>query len=383
MKIMVAADKLKGSMSALQSCAALGRGVRAVFGDAEIEEIPIADGGEGTANAIRGALGGERVSSSVTDALGREVSAGYSLVEENDGRFCAVMEMSAASGLWRLREEEWDARRATTFGTGQMIADAMMRGAEKIVVGIGGSATNDGGSGLAEALGYRFLDGDGNVLEGLPVGLENLASITGPIVWDPPEVIVACDVSSPLLGERGATRVFGEQKGIAPEDFDFFEGRLERLAEVVERDLESDWRDEPGAGAAGGLGFGLLSFCGGKLQPGFELVADLLGLEEAVRSADLVRTGEGRIDEQTAQGKAPAGVGAMARAHGVPVVAFCGESEGGDVDAAFDGVVSIRGEYPELSSADCLARGEELLEETAERAGEVLRKALQKSPGSV
>ncbi len=381
MRILVAADKFKGSMNAVQSCRAIARGARVVFGEAVIEEIPVADGGEGTAGAIRGALGGERVSTSAFDALWREVNAGYSLVEEKGGKFCAVMEMSAASGLWQLRAEELNPRRATTYGTGQMLVDAMARGVEKILIGIGGSATNDGGTGMAEALGYRFFDDKGHLLEKMPANLERLVSIKAPILWDPPGVEVACDVNAPLLGENGATRVFGPQKGISGAEVDFFEERLERLADVVARDLGSDRRMEAGAGAAGGLGFGLLSFCGARLFGGFELIAGLIGLEEALRGADLVLTGEGRIDGQTGQGKAPSGVGAMARKHGIPVVAFCGESEGGGkVAEIFDGVVSIRERHPQIDGPECMARGEELLEETVAGSGDLLRKALQIRP---
>ncbi len=358
MRVLVAPDKFKGSLKAAEAAEAIAEGLGTAF---EAKCMPIADGGDGTAGVLCEAMGGEWREVNVHDALGREVTAGFGLAISN-GRRLALLEMSEASGLARLAESERDPWRASTEGTGELIRAAMNAGAEKIIVGIGGSATNDGGTGMAQALGFRFIDGDGHRLERLPEQLADVESIVR-ATEAIPEIVVACDVENPLLGEQGATRVYGPQKGVLDEEMEKHEERLAHLADLVERDLGVDYRDEPGAGAAGGLGFGLLSFCGAELQSGFELVADLVGLRDAIAAADLVITGEGSLDAQTLMGKGPGGVAKMARELGRPVVAFCGRATDRDaLDQIFDGVFAISG--PRVSEADAMARAEELLKKT-------------------
>jgi glycerate kinase len=387
-RVLIAADKFKGALSAAEACAAIGRGVeRVLAGEAlEIECLPVADGGEGTAETVLEACGGEWVACRARDALGRPVDCGYALLADGDGagkeRKTAVIEMSQASGLWRLEAGELAPRIASTFGTGELIRNAVGRGAGRLIVGIGGSATNDAGTGMGEALGYRFYDECGGQLEGLPQGVERLGRIERPepVPLDGIEVSVACDVRNPLLGPSGATRIYGPQKGVKEEDFGFFENRLGRVATVAARDLGTGEAAElAGAGAAGGLGFGLLVFGGAALRPGFELVADVIGIEERIAAADLVITGEGRIDGQTAQGKAPGGVAGMAREAGKPVLAVGGaiSLEGEDrelVAETFDMTLSIEEVFPGVPLAERIARNGELLEESIAKSPEVMKK---------
>ncbi|MEM7147668.1 MAG: glycerate kinase [Verrucomicrobiota bacterium] len=384
-RILVAADKFKGGLTALEAGEAIQRGLEAVLGNGgvEIEVLPVADGGEGTVEAVREACGGERVECEVRDALGGAVSAEYALVGGKDGDgLIGVLEMSQASGLWRLAIGELDPAVASTFGTGELMRDAIGRGATRLLVGIGGSATNDGGAGMAEALGYRFFDEGGELMRQLPRAMEEVGRLEAPegIVLGGAEVEVACDVTNPLLGPAGATRVFGGQKGIGEEMMDFFEGRLARLAGVVERDLGgAAVREVPGSGAAGGLGWGLMVFCGASLRPGFEMVAEAIGLEARIRGVDLVVTGEGRIDAQSAMGKAPGGVAALAREHGKPVLAVGGaiSLEGEDREAVaetFDLTLSIEGVFPEVGLKERIERNGELLEACLVESPELVKK---------
>lgn len=327
--ILIALDKFKGSLTAEEACAAAARGFRRAFPQAEIRALPIADGGEGTAAALRSALGGEWGTAPASDALGRPVESRFALIPNPAGGSLAVLEMSEASGLWRIGAGERDPRRATTFGTGQMLR-AAAGSATEILIGIGGSATNDGGSGMAQALGFRFLDAAGEPIADLPAGLDRLARLDPPADLRLPPITVACDVDNPLLGEAGATRVYGPQKGVRPGDFGWFEARLARFADCAEALAGRPLRGVPGAGAAGGLGFALIALCGARLRPGFAMVAEALRLREAVASADLVVTGEGRLDAQTLEhGKGPAGVARMARDAGVRCAALCGSAEDG------------------------------------------------------
>lgn len=357
MRVLVAMDKFKGSMSALEACESVSR----AFPECECDSFPIADGGEGTVEALVNCLGGRIQSAEVSDALGQPIEAIWGLAERK-GAQVGIIEMCAASGLAILGSDPKDPQAASTFGTGQLMQEALSQGCRKIVVGIGGSATNDGGTGMARALGYRFLDAAGLEIIDLPAGLDRLHAIAPPANFPEVEVIAACDVENPLLGSAGATRVYGPQKGV--EDFDWFESRLERLANVVSQWKGEDLREVPGAGAAGGLGFGLLVFCGARLTPGFEMLANLGNLERRVQEADVVLTGEGSIDAQTLFGKGPAGVARMARGSGVRVIGF-----GGRVVSApglhelFDHLVTVA--PPELSLAECILRGPELLEKSA------------------
>ena len=368
MKILVAPDKFKGSLSAVAAVAAITRGLRAVWPDAEITAAPIADGGEGFAEALCQALGGVWAETRALDPIGREVAARYAWVEAVQ---LAIIEMSEASGLWRLTEKERAPLRANTFGTGQLMRHAVERGARKILVGLGGSATTDGGVGMAAALGYEFLTSDGEELALFPGHLIALTRIQSESAIELPEIIAACDVQNPLLGPRGTAHVFSPQKGASAADVVALEGGLSALADAVATDLGWDFRDTPGAGAAGGIAFGLMSFCGAKVCSGFDLVAETLRLEERIAASDLVITGEGRIDGQTLEGKGPAGVAALARRHGKPVLALAGSvAENAVVQSLFDATCAIIDEPVTLDAA--MSRGAEFLERAATRAARLI-----------
>ena len=368
MKIVVAPDKFKGSLSALAATAAIRQGLLAVWPDATIIDAPIADGGEGFAETLSSALGGVWVEVSVLDPLGREVIARYAWVEAEQ---LAIVEMSAASGIWRLTTAELAPLTANTFGTGQLIAHAVARGAKKILVGLGGSATTDGGIGLASALGYEFVTSDGEELALRPDHLIALTRINPDNALELPEIIAACDVQNPLLGPRGTAAVFSPQKGANPEAVRILEGGLSSLADCVTADLGCDFRETPGAGAAGGLGFGLLTFCQAKICSGFDLVASTLNLEKQIASADLIVTGEGRIDAQTLEGKGPAGVASLARRYGKPLLALAGSvAHDPALDALFDVIYPIIDEPIPLEEA--IRRAGELLTRATTRAARLI-----------
>jgi glycerate 2-kinase len=368
MRLLLALDKFKGSLTAKQASQAVLRGLRRAGLGADVKVCPIADGGEGFTDAIVTAIGGDWKDILASDAQGRRIPARYALIERDD-ELVAVMEMSAISGLALVSDLTLDPTTATTRGTGEMMLHALERGAHRILLGIGGSATNDGGTGMASVLGYQFLDENEALITRLPADLEKVHRIAKEHRI-PCEVDVACDVTNPLLGEHGATRVYGPQKGV--KDMAFFENRLEKLADMVTRDLGCDHRDQPGAGAAGGLGFGLLSFCGAELHCGFDLVAEITGLQEKILQADLIITGEGRLDAQTLHGKGPIGVARMARAAGKSVIGV-----GGMVDdhpglrEAFDELWSVKPDG--MSIKEAIARAAELLEETVAAHGDSLK----------
>ena len=367
MRILVAPDKFKGSLSAVAAARAMERGFRAVLPAAEIVLAPIADGGEGFAEAMSVALGGEWIEQRARDPLGREVACRYAWVE---ARKLAVIEMAEASGLWRLGAEERAPLRANTFGTGQLMRAAAERGARMILVGLGGSATTDGGVGMAAALGYDILTSDNDDLDPVPGDLLALVRIEDGNVIALPEIIAACDVQNPLLGERGTARVFGPQKGADAKTVEHLERAMAQLAEIVTESLGCDFRDASGAGAAGGIGFGLMSFCQAKVRSGFDLVAETIGLEEKIRAADLVITGEGRIDGQTLEGNGPAGVAELARRHGKPVLALAGSvADDPAVDKLFDAALGIIDQPIPLD--DAMRRGAEFLERAARRAARI------------
>src|SRR5438132_4663525 len=277
MKILIAPDKFKGTLSAREVGESIAAGLRDVLPDAKIDIVPMADGGEGTAAAISQALGGCWLKCKAHDPLGREIEARYGWVEENK---VALMEMSEAAGMRRLQPNELNPEIASTFGVGEMILDAGNGGAEEIIIGLGGSATNDGGFGMARALGFEFFRAAGVKLDGFkPSSFQELERIEKPRDLRLPRIIAAVDVRNPLLGENGATRVFGPQKGVTPDKIHILERALAKLADVVAGQFGFDCRNEPGAGAAGGLGFGLMSFCGAKIRPGFDVVAEAVALE--------------------------------------------------------------------------------------------------------
>jgi glycerate kinase len=367
MKILIAPDKFKGSLGAREVADSIAAGLRDVLPDAMIDIAPVADGGEGTADVICQACAGEWMASGAHDALGREITARYVWLRD---RRMAVMEMSEAAGMWRIAPRERDPFRASTYGVGEMLLDAARRKANEVILGLGGSATNDGGFGMARALGFRFLNKDSVELRGPVSDLLGLAQISRPRDLFLPVVIGAADVRNPLLGARGATRTFGPQKGVAPDQLAVLEEALARLADVVARDLGCDFRDAAGAGAAGGLGFGLMSFCGATMRPGFGLVAEMVGLGAAIQRADVVITGEGSFDEQTIEGKAPAGVARLARKLGKRVFAIVGCATEPATHEVFDGVF-VLAKLP-ITREESIARTAALLRERARELGATL-----------
>jgi len=373
MRILIAIDKFKGSIPASTAARAIETALKKAIPGVECDACPIADGGEGTTEAVITAREGEWCAAASFDAQSRPISARYGLIRAGD-TLEAVMEMSAASGLAMVSDRPLDPAAASTYGTGLMLQDAIDRGVSRIIIGIGGSATNDAGIGMAAALGFRFLDDAGLPLTPVIQKMDTLARIAPPDVGRTPEILVACDVNNPLLGPQGCTRVYGPQKGVT--DFAYFESRLQHLAGIVKRDLGVDHRDVPGAGAAGGLGFGLMTFCGAKLTSGFDLIADIIHLRDRIAAADLVITGEGRLDAQTLHGKGPMGVAEMARALGKPVAAFAGAIEAEDqLRSRFDLLCAIK--PPAMPLAAAMQRGPELLEDAVMQRAAALRTLAQ------
>ena len=382
MKILIAPDKFKGSLSAREVAENIELGLCGVLRDAEIAIAPMADGGEGTAEVICNALGGSWVKCKAHDALGREIDARYAWIAN---RNLAVMEMSEAAGMRRLSQRERDPLLATTFGVGEMILDGARHGAREIIIGLGGSATNDGGFGMARALGFRFVSGAKELAERVSQ-LRDLTKIQAPVAAGvspanstpqptrlPQQVniIAAVDVRNPLLGANGATQVFGPQKGASKDKIDVLESALARLADVVAKEFGVDYRDEPGAGAAGGLGFGLMSFCGAKIRPGFEVVAEAADLESKMENFDLVITGEGSLDRQTLEGKTAAGIARLARKLGKSVFAVAGCTDGDRrVRELFDGIYVLG--QPGMSENEKMKRSAELLREQAQELAKSL-----------
>jgi len=319
-KVVVAPDSYKGSLSAVAVAEAIERGVRTVFPAAEVVKVPIADGGEGTVDALVVATSGRTMETTVHGPLGESVAARWGVL---GGGTTAVIEMAAASGLPLVPPGKRDPRVTSTRGTGELLRAALDAGLRHLVIGIGGSATNDGGAGLARALGARFLDAAGRELPDGGAALARLARIEleglDPRLGEA-TILVACDVDNPLTGPRGASAVYGPQKGATPSRVRELDAALARYGDIARAATGRDVAALPGAGAAGGLGAGLLYFTPAQLRPGVEIVLEITGFDARVRHADLVITGEGRTDFQTAMGKAPVGVAAAARRHGVPVI---------------------------------------------------------------
>ena len=331
MKIVIAPQTFKGSISALMAAQAMEAGVRQVVPDAEVVLVPIADGGDGTLETLVEVSAGRVERARVTGPLGKKVDAEWGAM--GDGS-TAVIEMARTSGLALLDPNKLDARKATTYGLGEAVLRALDAGYRHFIVGVGGSATNDAGAGMAQALGIRLLNASDRDIGRGGASLAKLdrIDISG---LDPrareSTFEVACDVSNPLCGPEGASAIYGPQKGASPEDIRELDTALRRFAHVVRRDLDTEVNHMPGAGAAGGLGAGMVAFLGGRLRPGVDIVMDAVGLKGHMEGADLVLTGEGRMDFQTVFSKAPVGVSKMARDHRVPVVAICG-SLGNDFD---------------------------------------------------
>jgi glycerate kinase len=371
-RILIAPDKFKGVLSAREVAEAIATGLGENLSDARIDIVPMADGGEGTAEVIGDALGATWITCKAHDPLGREIEARYGWIEKNK---IAVMEMSEAAGMRRLTPNELNPEIATTFGVGEIISDSAKRGAQEIIIGLGGSATNDGGLGMARALGVRFL-GEREVDK--PLDLIGLQRIEKPKKLELPKMIAAVDVKNPLLGPNGATRVFGPQKGAPPEQLDKLERALARLADVVAQQFGFDYRNEPGAGAAGGLGFGLMTFCGAKIRRGFDVVAETVGLESKMKDVDVVITGEGSLDRQTLEGKTPAGVARLARKLGKRVFAFVGRAaEDRQVREMFDGV--YQNARAGMSDEENMKQAGELLRDNARQLAKEFQRDSQRS----
>jgi glycerate kinase len=350
---LVAPQEFKGTLTAAEAASALAEGLRQGAPGVELDVAPLADGGPGTVDALLAGLGGERVTCTVQGPLGAPVRATYGLLDS--GR-TAVIEMAAASGLSLLAPDERDPRRTSTVGTGELMRAALDRGCERLILGLGGSATNDGGTGALAALGFQFLDAHGVPLPPGGAALKRLARVDASACHPRlahVEVLVATDVTAPLLGPDGASRLFGPQKGADAHTVAELESALAHLADVVAPGLAQ----VPGVGAAGGFGYGLAALAGGKIVSGYELVARTLRLSERLAAADLVLTGEGRFDRQTALGKGPGSLAREARAHGKHTVMFAGivapdASEGG---SPFDAVVEVSAlAPPHVSHAEAL-----------------------------
>ena len=370
MNILIAIDAFKGSLTSLEAGNACAAGIRRVIPDAEITVRPLADGGEGTTEALVTGLNGSYRSVTVSDPLGRPITARYGILPDKT----AVIEMAAASGLPLLKPSERNPMRTTTYGFGEMIRDAIGQGCRKFILGIGGSATNEGGAGCLQALGFDLLNAQGKPISYGAQGLSKLATVSETHVL--PELHyctfhVACDVTNPLCGERGCSAVFAPQKGADVAMIREMDQTLARYADLTKKLHPEADAAAPGAGAAGGLGFGLMAYLGAELTPGVELILRETGLATAIQKADLVITGEGCLDAQTAMGKAPAGIAKLAKRYGKPVIAFCGAAgEGADACHA----VGVDAYFPILRRVESLEEAldpmnaKQNLTDTAEQA---------------
>ena len=324
MKVVVAMDSLKGSLTSMEAGIAVEEGILAAKPDAKVIVKPLADGGEGTTDALIEGMKGERVDLTITGPMGTKVHAYYGYLEETK---TAIIEMASAAGITLVPTDRQDPLSATTYGVGEMIRDAIGEGCRHFLVGIGGSATNDGGTGMLSALGFQFLDSEGHPIPLGAKGLENLARISAENAR--PELSqcsfhIACDVTNPLCGENGCSAVYGPQKGADPEMIRQMDHWMEPYGDLAARTFPAADKEAPGAGAAGGLGFAFLTFLNGSLESGVGMVLKEINLKDDIRDADLVITGEGRLDAQTVMGKAPIGVAHLAKEYGKAVIAFSG-----------------------------------------------------------
>ncbi|MBY0062398.1 MULTISPECIES: glycerate kinase [Priestia] len=374
MKIVIAPDSFKESLTALHVCEAVEKGIRTHFPDAEISKVPMADGGEGTVQSLVDATGGQIIQAKVTGPLDKEVEAFYGIL--GDGK-TAVIEMAAASGLHHVPMDERNPLITTTRGTGELILKALDHKVKHIIIGIGGSATNDGGAGMAKALGAKLIDANGaEIKEGggslnqlAAIDLTNLDSRLAEV-----KVEVACDVDNPLTGETGASAVFGPQKGATPDMVKQLDRNLAHYAAVIEKEMDIHIQNVPGAGAAGGLGGGLLAFLSAELKPGVDIVIKATQLESYIKNADLVITGEGRIDGQTIYGKTPIGVAKTAKKHSVPVIAIAGSIGTGSEAVYEHGISALFSVVPgAVDLSEALEKASENIERTAKNVASVIR----------
>ncbi|MBS1206112.1 MAG: glycerate kinase [Proteobacteria bacterium] len=374
---VLAPDSFKESMTAKEVCLAMESGLKKIFPDANYIHVPMADGGEGTVQSLVDATNGSIRTVIVTGPLGQPVQASYGIM--GCGQI-GVIEMAAASGIHFVNAETKNPLKTTTYGTGQLIKDCLDQGIKKIILGVGGSATNDGGAGMAMALGVRFYDDCGFEI-GLGGGELNKINVIDMSCFDnrlnDVELIVACDVTNPLCGEHGASAVFGPQKGATPEMVETLDRNLSHYANMISNQLSRNVADIPGAGAAGGMGAGLMAFTKCQLKRGVDIVVEYTGLREKLANADLCFTGEGRIDFQTKFGKTPFGVAQVAKENNIPVIAVSG-CIGAGVDTLHDeGIDAIFGIIPNASSIDALLKNGPInMERTCENIGRLLKVAM-------
>ncbi|KRL54501.1 glycerate kinase family protein [Furfurilactobacillus rossiae] len=378
MKFVIAPDSFKGSLTAKEAADAIETGIKRIFPDADYENVPMADGGEGTVQSLVDATHGTFRTIDVLNPLQETVPAEYGIL--GDGQ-TAVIEMAAASGIQFVNDETKNPLITTTYGTGQLIADALQRGATEIIIGIGGSATTDGGAGMAEALGAKFLDASGSPINRGGGGLADLATIDvsgmNPLLMNA-HIRIASDVTNPLVGKTGSAAVFGPQKGATPEMVKQLDANLAHYAEVLRTTLGVDLADYPGSGAAGGLGAGLLAFTNAKMEKGVEIVVQMTKLKERAKDADFVFTGEGGIDFQTQYGKTPMGTAQAAHSVSdhVTVIALAG-NVGKGIDQLYDlGIDVVMGILPGVEDLPtAVAHAKDNLTNTAENVARLIRRA--------
>ena len=368
-QIIIASDSFKGSATSKEVGSYIAKGIHSLYPEYQTHIFSIADGGEGTVEAVMAALPGETVALPVRGPLNETVQAAYGLIEQGQ---TAIIEMAQASGLTLVPEDKQNIMKATTFGTGQLILDAINRGVRKIYIGIGGSATNDGGMGMAQALGVKFLDAKGQALSGNAQNLKAIAQIDLTKMKVNPktiEIIILSDVNNPLCGENGAAKVFGPQKGAKANQIKILDEGLQHYAEKLKEVYNRDFASIPGAGAAGGLGAGLMAFFNATSKSGIDEILQLIKIEPAIQTADLVITGEGRIDGQSLSGKAPIGIAKIAKRYRVPTIAIVG-SQSLDIEAVYQagiaGVFDIINQPLTLEQA--IQQTPELIEATAKNA---------------
>ncbi len=383
MKIVIAPDSFKGSCTSIEAAIYIKKGVMKVFPDADITTISVADGGEGTVETILQSIQGEMIYEDVTGPLGDTITASYAILKNST----AVIEMASASGIVLVPEDKKDVLNATTRGTGELIKSAMDRGCKKIIIGIGGSATNDGGVGMAQALGYSFIDKDGNELNPGGGNLADLDKITTNKIdkrLQQTQIIVACDVTNPLYGLNGAAYIYSPQKGATLEMVKLLDKGLRHLNEIAVKQLGLNMADIPGAGAAGGLGFGLLTFCKARLESGIDIVLDIIDFKGHLTDCDLIITGEGNIDGQSINGKVPVGIAKIAKENNIPLIVLAG-GIGNSIDELYNlGIDSI---MPSVNSVmdlpEAINRTEELLIQAAERSMKMIKVGMEISKSDI
>ena len=379
MHIIVAPDSFKGSLTAKEVATAMATGIKRVFSTAKIDKIPIADGGEGTVDALITATKGKFHETMVQNPLGEPVKATWGIL--GNGSDTAIIEMAAASGLLLIPEKERNIRSASTYGTGQLIKAALDQGSRRIIIGIGGSATNDGGAGMASALGVRFFDADNNLLPSGGAALAKLDHIDMQQLDNRlihTEILIASDVNNPLCGEKGASAVYGPQKGATPEIVKELDTALFHYNEIAKRDVGINANSLSGSGAAGGLGAGLMLFASGKMRNGIELILDTLQFADLIQNADFIITGEGHTDFQTAHGKAPVGIAQVAKKYQIPVICLSGALGNGAEQVLQQGISAITSApHCPMTLENCMQNAKKLLEDATERTCRLLQVGMQ------